>query len=556
MRAIRSVAVALALLLPLTAHADPRDDARRHFRAGLEAARDGDYELALERFLAAQETYPHPVTLYNIARAYQDLGDLDNAIATYELFREASPERAEDVDPILAVLRAQRDAASAPAPASTPAEPSSVTATAGEVERLRALMAEMEALVDGISQAAEPVEPPVVNTEPVGPTDPTPGIAPPDFEDDAYERVVVTASRFGQSPLDSPSTLSVITSEDIRLSGLTNIPDLLRRVAGVEAMAKSAGHTDISIRGFNRELSNKVLVLVDGRSTTWDFLGTTLWNMLPITIEEIDRIEIIRGPGSAIYGANAVTGVVNIITRTPGEGSNVATVQAGTPGVLGGSALITGRADADAWRLSVGWQEHDRWGRATDLTPESSQVGFFDDQQTALRTLRASGRVDHSFLDKGLLSMSAGFSDAKVETYNIGVLGDYGYETTHVMLRTDVGYGPFVLRAFWNHDDSRNPGRADPLGNHDDSRGDANYLHRPLLPAIVSAVAPGGLLLYETFALGNERFGKPSNPDYLLKPEELLAAVAGTLRVLAYEDIVVEQPKPAAIQHICARRDA
>ncbi|MBN34938.1 MAG: SAM-dependent methyltransferase [Rhodospirillaceae bacterium] len=84
----------------------------------------------------------------------------------------------------------------------------------------------------------------------------------------------------------------------------------------------------------------------------------------------------------------------------------------------------------------------------------------------------------------------------------------------------------------------------------------ANYLHRPLLPAIVSAVAPGGLLLYETFALGNERFGKPSNPDYLLKPEELLAAVAGTLRVLAYEDIVVEQPKPAAIQHICARRDA
>ena len=64
-----------------------------------------------------------------------------------------------------------------------------------------------------------------------------------------------------------------------------------------------------------------------------------------------------------------------------------------------------------------------------------------------------------------------------------------------------------------------------------------NYLHRPILPDIIGAVAPGGLLLYETFALGNERFGKPSNPDFLLRPGELAAAVAGHLEILAFEDL-------------------
>ena len=79
-----------------------------------------------------------------------------------------------------------------------------------------------------------------------------------------------------------------------------------------------------------------------------------------------------------------------------------------------------------------------------------------------------------------------------------------------------------------------------------------NYLHRPLLPAIVAAVAPGGCLIYETFAQGNERFGKPSNPDFLLAPGELLEAVRGQLRVLAYEDLIVKEPRPAAVQRLCA----
>lgn len=83
-----------------------------------------------------------------------------------------------------------------------------------------------------------------------------------------------------------------------------------------------------------------------------------------------------------------------------------------------------------------------------------------------------------------------------------------------------------------------------------------NYLHRPLLPALLDALAPGGMLIYETFALGNERFGKPSNPDFLLRPGELLDAVRGRLRVLAYEDLEIETPRPAMVQRIAARAEA
>jgi len=83
-----------------------------------------------------------------------------------------------------------------------------------------------------------------------------------------------------------------------------------------------------------------------------------------------------------------------------------------------------------------------------------------------------------------------------------------------------------------------------------------NYLWRPLLPRIVAAVAAGGVLIYETFAVGNERFGKPSNPDFLLKPGELLEAVRGTLAVIAYEHLEVAEPRPAVIQRIAAMHAA
>lgn len=83
-----------------------------------------------------------------------------------------------------------------------------------------------------------------------------------------------------------------------------------------------------------------------------------------------------------------------------------------------------------------------------------------------------------------------------------------------------------------------------------------NYLHRPLLPALLASLAPGGVLIYETFADGNGQFGKPSNPAFLLQPGELLDAVlrAPDLRIVAYEDGYIAEPAPAMVQRICVRR--
>ncbi len=82
-----------------------------------------------------------------------------------------------------------------------------------------------------------------------------------------------------------------------------------------------------------------------------------------------------------------------------------------------------------------------------------------------------------------------------------------------------------------------------------------NYLHRPLFPHLLEALKPGGVLIYETFAVGNERFGKPSNPNFLLQPGELLELVRGRMRILAYEDVYIDHPKPALVQRLCARRE-
>ena len=83
----------------------------------------------------------------------------------------------------------------------------------------------------------------------------------------------------------------------------------------------------------------------------------------------------------------------------------------------------------------------------------------------------------------------------------------------------------------------------------------ANYLHRPLFRYLLAAVGPDGVLIYETFAAGNERYGRPSNPAFLLQPGELLDIVRGKLRVIAYEDLAVTDPKPAMVQRIVAIRD-
>jgi iron complex outermembrane receptor protein len=130
---------------------------------------------------------------------------------------------------------------------------------------------------------------------------------------------VTSVSKKEQKMSQVAAAIFVINQEQIRRSGATNIPDLLRMVPGLDVAQINANTWAISARGFNHELSDKLLVLIDGRSVyTATFAGVT-WDTQDVPLEDIDRIEVIRGPGGTIWGANAVNGVINIITKRAGD---------------------------------------------------------------------------------------------------------------------------------------------------------------------------------------------------------------------------------------------
>lgn len=126
---------------------------------------------------------------------------------------------------------------------------------------------------------------------------------------------VISASKRPQHLSKTAAAIFVITSDDIRRSGATNIPDLLRMAPGVQVARIDGNKWAVSARGFNGRISNKLLVLIDGRSIYWRLFSSVFWDEYTPPLEDIERIEVIRGPGGTMWGANAVNGVINIITK-------------------------------------------------------------------------------------------------------------------------------------------------------------------------------------------------------------------------------------------------
>ncbi len=126
---------------------------------------------------------------------------------------------------------------------------------------------------------------------------------------------ITSVSKKSQKLSDVPAAIFVITQEDIRRSGSITIPDLLRMVPGVQVARLDSNKWAVSVRGFNERFSNKLLVLMDGRSVYSPFFSGTYWDSQDVVFQDIERIEVIRGPGSTVWGANAVNGVINIITK-------------------------------------------------------------------------------------------------------------------------------------------------------------------------------------------------------------------------------------------------
>ena len=131
--------------------------------------------------------------------------------------------------------------------------------------------------------------------------------------------IVVSASRREQEITKASVLISIITAEDIHYSGLTTIPEILQFVPGVDVRRIDRQRYAVGVRGLFGLYSDRTLILIDGRPVTDPIHGTTYWEQLPILVEDIERIEVVRGPVGAAWGANAFTGAINIITKKPGQ---------------------------------------------------------------------------------------------------------------------------------------------------------------------------------------------------------------------------------------------
>jgi iron complex outermembrane recepter protein len=156
---------------------------------------------------------------------------------------------------------------------------------------------------------------------------------PPDLAEKSLEDLmnveVTSVSKKAEKLSQTASAVFVITPEDISRSGSTNLPDLLRMVPGVDVAQINANTWAISVRGLNQRFSNELLVLVDGRSVYTTEFGGVYWDSLDLPLEDIERIEVIRGPGGSAWGANAVNGVINIITKKTSDTQGALVVTGG-----------------------------------------------------------------------------------------------------------------------------------------------------------------------------------------------------------------------------------
>jgi iron complex outermembrane receptor protein len=167
---------------------------------------------------------------------------------------------------------------------------------------------------------------------------------------------ITSAARKEQRADEVPAAIFVITQEDIRRSGMRTLPELFRLVPGVQVARLTSSKWAVSIRGFNDRFSNKLLVLVDGRSIFNRVFSGVFWDAEDLVLDDIERIEVIRGPGAAVWGANAVNGVINIVTKSAADSQGaLVRVSAGTFDRGQATARYGGKIGGAAYRVYSQW---------------------------------------------------------------------------------------------------------------------------------------------------------------------------------------------------------
>lgn len=246
------------------------------------------------------------------------------------------------------------------------------------------------------------------------------------------EQVVVTASRVETSVVDAPATVSVVDERAIETSTAQNVPDLLRAIPGVNVIQSSARDLNVASRQASPFLNGSQLTLVDGRPLYFDFFNVVLWDLLSVGTSDIEQVEVVRGPAATMWGANAVTGVVHVLTKPPRSspglsftlsGGGFGTGDEGTGGVYGATARYAAApSDRLSYRISAGYFHSDAFERPTGTIPVTSTPiepgktvggGSYSDVRyanTGTGQPRVDIRVDQEVGEAGRLTYSAGLA--------------------------------------------------------------------------------------------------------------------------------------------------
>ena len=302
--------------------------------------------------------------------------------------------------------------------------------------------------------------------------------------------VVVSAARQAQKIGQLSVPVSVITDDDIHYSGLTNIPEILQFSPGVDMLRLDRHRWAVGVRGLHDFVSDRTLVLINGRASDVPVYGGTMFDRIPVLMEDIERIEIVRGPGGAAWGANALNGVINIITKKPED-------------VLGGFASTTINEFGDtythlryaekkgkwSWRVSAGYEDLEssdaagagRYKSNTDAATEAliGYSGFTAND--FMRNLRFDTEAIYRPSDETKLSFGAGYSSATAGNFEFagyypegntwfGTLRSY-VKLEHNFENGSNGY----LQWFGNYDNSNMPPWMKWHSRQDDIEGQLDF---------------------------------------------------------------------------------
>ena len=261
---------------------------------------------------------------------------------------------------------------------------------------------------------------------------------------------VTSVSKHAERLADAPASIFVITGEDIRRSGATRLAEALRLAPNLEVARASASSYAISARGFNNTIDNKLLVLIDGRTVYTPLFSGVFWDAQDVMLEDVERIEVISGPGAALWGANAVNGVINVITRrSPDTQGGYAYARSGSlergygaryGGTFGesGSYRVYGRS-FDIFNTSTanGATASDGWSKG--------QVGFRTDWGTAANGFTLQGDAYRGSLDQVNLVV-----DQNTHSSGNNLLGRWNRDLAE--------WGQLQIQSYFDHTERDIPG--------------------------------------------------------------------------------------------------